>query len=35
MMLSITILKVCNDLLTVICHIVQAIVRIENSAIRL
>jgi hypothetical protein len=33
MMLSVTILEVCNDLLTIIRHVVQTIVRIENSTI--
>jgi hypothetical protein len=35
MMLSVTILKVCNDLFTIICHIMEPIVRIENPTVRL
>jgi hypothetical protein len=33
MMLAITIFKVCDDLLTVICHIIETVVRIEDSSV--
>jgi hypothetical protein len=33
MMLSVTILKVGNDLFTIICHIMESIVRIENPTV--